>query len=69
MNTQTQPTQLIAPVTNTCYACGSNEIEFHESAGHAACVNCGVVQEESAIVSCKCCIVMCRVYIYIYIYI
>jgi len=34
-----------------CFACGSKDIEFHESAGHAACVSCGVVQEENAIVS------------------
>ena len=35
-----------------CFACGSNNIEFHESAGHAACVTCGVVQEENVIVAC-----------------
>jgi transcription factor IIIB subunit 2 len=34
-----------------CPACGSRDIEFHESAGHAACVECGTLLEENTIVS------------------
>ena len=34
-----------------CPECKSLDIEFHESAGHAACVECGTVLEENTIVS------------------
>jgi transcription factor IIIB subunit 2 len=34
-----------------CPACGSRDIELHEAAGHAACVECGTLIEENAIVS------------------
>ena len=35
----------------SCPNCGSKDIEFHESAGHAACVECGTLLEENTIVS------------------
>jgi transcription factor IIIB subunit 2 len=35
----------------SCPHCGSKDIEFHESAGHAACVECGTLLEENTIVS------------------
>ena len=34
-----------------CHTCGSRDIDFHESMGHSACVNCGTVVEENTIVS------------------
>ena len=34
-----------------CPQCASTDIEFNESAGHAACVQCGTVLEENTIVS------------------
>ncbi len=34
-----------------CTQCGSNDIEFNESAGHAACVQCGTVLEENTLVA------------------
>jgi len=34
-----------------CTQCFSTDIEFYESAGHAACVQCGMVLEENTIVS------------------
>lgn len=34
-----------------CPSCSSRDIEFHESSGHAVCVQCGTVLEENTIVS------------------
>jgi transcription factor IIIB subunit 2 len=34
-----------------CSSCGSRDIDFNESAGHAVCVVCGTVLEENTIVS------------------
>jgi transcription factor IIIB subunit 2 len=34
-----------------CPACGSRDIDFHESGGHSYCVSCGNLVEENAIVS------------------
>lgn len=34
-----------------CSSCGSHDIDFNESAGHAVCVVCGTVLEENTIVS------------------
>ena len=34
-----------------CSACGSRDIDFHESGGHSYCVSCGNLVEENTIVS------------------
>ena len=34
-----------------CSACGSRDIDFHESGGHSFCVSCGNLVEENTIVS------------------
>ena len=34
-----------------CHTCGSKDIDFSESLGHSACINCGTVVEENTIVA------------------
>ena len=41
----------MSEVVLRCHNCGSADIEVHESAGNAACVNCGTIIEENTIVS------------------